>query len=35
MYKTRNNISGQIINELFEPRNILYNLRSQTDFQRD
>ena len=32
MYKTRNNISNHIMNELFEQRNIIYNLRSQTDF---
>ena len=32
MYKTRNNISNHIMNELFEQPNIIYNLRSQTDF---
>ena len=32
LYKTRNNISSHITNELFEQRNIIYNLRSQTDF---
>ena len=32
LYKTRNNISSHIMNELFEQRNIIYNLRSQTDF---
>ena len=32
LYKTRNNISNHIMNELFEQRNIIYNLRSQTDF---
>ena len=30
--KTRNNISSPITSELFEQRNTLYNLRSQTDF---
>ena len=30
--KTRKNISCHIMNELFEQRNIIYNLRSQTDF---
>ena len=30
LYKTRNNISGHM-NELFEQRNITYNLRPQTD----
>ena len=32
LYKTRNNISSHIMNELFEQRNIIYNLRSQIDF---
>ena len=32
LYKTRNNISSHIMNELFEQRNIIYNPRSQTDF---
>ena len=32
LYKTRNNISSHIMNELFEQRNILYNLRSHTNF---
>ena len=32
LYKTRKNISGHIINEWFEQRNIIYNLRSQTNF---
>ena len=32
LYKTRNNISSLITSELFEQRNTLYNLRSQTDF---
>ena len=32
LYKTRNNISSHIMKELFEQRNIIYNLRSQTDF---
>ena len=31
LYKTRNNISSHIMNELFEQRNIIYNLRSQTN----
>ena len=32
LHKTRNNISSHIMNELFEQRNILCTLRSQTDF---
>ena len=32
LYKTRNTISSNIMNELYEQRNILYNLRSQADF---
>ena len=32
--KTKNNISNHIMNELFEQRNILYNLRSQADFTK-
>ena len=32
LYKTRNSISSHIMNELFEQRNIIYNLQSQTDF---
>ena len=32
LHKTRNNISSHIMTELFEQRNILYTLRSQTDF---
>ena len=32
LYKTRNNISSHNMNELFEQRNIIYNLRSQIDF---
>ena len=32
LYKTRNNISSHILNELFEQRNIIYNFQSQTDF---
>ena len=32
LYKTRKNISCHVMNELFEQRNIIYNLRSQTDF---
>ena len=31
LYKTRNNLSSHIMNELFEQRNIIYNLRSQAD----
>ena len=30
LYKTRNNISSHVMNELFEQQNKLYNLRSQT-----
>ena len=30
IYKNRNNISSYIMNALFEQRNILYNLRSET-----
>ena len=33
IYKTRNNISSHIMNELFEQWDIFYNLRSQTDFK--
>ena len=32
LYKTRNSISSHIMNELYEQRNIIYNLRSQIDF---
>ena len=32
LYITRKNTSNHIINELFEQRNTLYNLRSQDDF---
>ena len=32
LHKTTNNISSHTINELFEQRNTLYNLRSKTDF---
>ena len=32
LYEARNIISRHIMNELFEERNILYNLRSHTDF---
>ena len=32
LYKTRNNISNHTMNELFIQRNMLYNLRSQTEF---
>ena len=31
MYKTRNIIPSRIMNELFEQRNLIYNLRPQTD----
>ena len=31
LYKTRNNISSHIMNELLEQRDRLYNLRPQTD----
>ena len=32
LHKNRNNISSHIMNKLFEQRNKLYKLRSQTDF---
>ena len=32
LYKTRSNTSSHIMNELFEQRNIIFNLRSQTYF---
>ena len=32
LYKTKNNIANHIMNELFEQRNILYNLWSPADF---
>ena len=33
LYKTKNNISSHIMNESFEQQNIIYNLRSPTDFR--
>ena len=33
LYKTKENLAALIIHEIFEQRNIQYNLRSQTDFQ--
>ena len=33
LYKTKTNISGHIMNDLFEQQDIIYNLRSQTDFR--
>ena len=32
-YKTNENLAAPIMHEIFEQRNIQYNLRSQTDFQ--
>ena len=32
LYKIKNNLSTEIMNRLLEPRNIQYNLRTQTDF---
>ena len=32
IYKIKNNMSTPIMSELFEKRNLNYNLRSQTDF---
>ena len=32
-YKTNENLAAPIMHEIFEKRNIQYNLRSQTDFQ--
>ena len=32
LYKVKNNQSNTIMNEIFEIRNVSYNLRSQTDF---
>ena len=32
LFKVKNGLSNQIISELFDLRNIEYNLRSQTDF---
>ena len=33
MYKTNENLAALIIHEIFEQRNIQYNLHTQTDFQ--
>ena len=33
LYKTKENLAVPIMHEIFEQRNIQYNLRSQTDFQ--
>ena len=33
LYKTKGNLAPSIMHEIFEQRNIQYNLRSQTDFQ--
>ena len=33
LYKTKENLAAPIMHEIFEQRNIQYNLRSQTDFQ--
>ena len=33
LYKTKDNLAAPIMHEIFERRNIQYNLRSQTDFQ--
>ena len=33
MYKTKENLAAPIIHEIFEQRNIEYNLCTQTDFQ--
>ena len=33
LYKTKENVAAPIMHEIFEQRNIQYNLRSQTDFQ--
>ena len=33
MYKTKENLAAPTIHEMFEQRNIQYNLRTQTDFQ--
>ena len=33
LYKTKENLAVPIMHEIFEKRNIQYNLRSQTDFQ--
>ena len=33
LYNTKENLAVSIMHEIFELRNIQYNLRSQTDFQ--
>ena len=33
LYKTKKNLAAPIMHEIFEQRNIQYNLRPQTDFQ--
>ena len=33
LHKTKENLAPPIMHEIFEERNIHYNLRSQTDFQ--
>ena len=33
LYKTKENLAAPIMHEIFEQRNIQYNLHSQTDFQ--
>ena len=33
LYKTKENLAALIMHEMFEQKNIQYNLRSQTDFQ--
>ena len=33
LYKTKENLATQIMHEIFEQKNIQYNLRSQSDFQ--
>ena len=34
LYKVKNNLSTNLMSEIFELRNIDYNLRSQTDFRQ-
>ena len=34
LFKVRNNLSVTIMNDIFQPRVLNYNLRSQTDFAR-
>ena len=33
LYKTKENLAAPVMHEIFEQRNIQFNLRSQTDFQ--